>query len=301
MVRGLIMLAICLLTVAPSVQADGSPDFASSRAWEHLIAQCAFGPRVPGTEAHEQCLAYLVKNLGASGAYVSRHVFRLRTDASSDSLTLTNLTARFGPPGAAVILGAHWDSRPWADQDADASMHGRPILGANDGASGVAVLLALSELFGRRPPPVPVEIALFDGEDQGRAEHPEGFLLGSREYARRLIPPMPRAVVVLDMVGGGEMMICREGYSQTSAAWLNDMLFAMARQLNLPAFDDRICYDVLDDHYPFIQRGIAAVDLIDMHYREWHTTRDVPRACSEESLGQTGRLLVSFLYGGSFQ
>jgi Zn-dependent M28 family amino/carboxypeptidase len=293
---------IGLLLLAPGfARGEQIPDFPAPRAWGYLVAQCAFGPRVPGTPAHEQCLSYLEKSLRAAGGDVSIHSFRAATDASRDSLKMTNVTARFGPSGQGVILGAHWDSRPWADQDPDSSMHARPILGANDGGSGVAVLLALSELFQRQPPPVPVEIALFDAEDQGRADHPDGFLLGSWEYARRLIPPFPRAVLVLDMVGGSDLQICREGYSQEAAGWLNDMLFGEARDLGLSGFEDRVCYSVLDDHYPFLQRGIAAVDLVDMHYRQWHTIGDAPRSCSQESLEQTGRLLVSFLYGGSLQ
>jgi glutaminyl-peptide cyclotransferase len=276
------------------------PEFPAARAMGHLIAQCEFGPRVPQTDAHRNCLAYFEKVLRDAGAYVSTYHFRVPTDASPDSVSMANVTARFGPSGPPVILGAHWDSRPWADRDKDTARRTRPIVGANDGASGVAVLLTLAEVMRRTPPPIPVEIALFDGEDQGRAENAAGFAIGSRIYAGRLISA-PRAVIVLDMVGGKGLRICREGYSEESAPWLNDILFGRARDLGLAGFEDQVCHAVVDDHYPFLERGIPAVDLVDMDYPAWHTGEDVPRSCSEESLGQTGRLLLDFLYGGSLQ
>lgn len=280
---------------------DRVPPFPEGEAFRHLEAQCAFGPRVPGTRAHQDCLAYLERTLKAAGGVVALERFRAKTDASSDTLTLTNVVARFGPPGGGILLGAHWDSRPFADQDPDSANHLRPILGANDGASGVAVLLTLAGLLGRQPPPVPVQIVLFDAEDQAREGNTDGYLLGSREHVRRLAPPYPQAVVVIDIVGGKDLHICREEHSEQNAGWLNQILFERARLLGLPGFEDRVCYAVYDDHVPFLQRGIPAVDLIDMHFPEWHTVRDVPAVCSEAALGQCGRLLADLVYGGSLR
>jgi hypothetical protein len=280
---------------------DPIPEFPAAEAWAHLLAQCALGPRVPGTQAHARCLELMETSLRKSGAAVRRQSFRAKTDAAADSLRLTNLVARFGPPGEAVLIGAHWDSRPWADKDVDPAKRGRPILGANDGASGVAVLLSLAGIMGKRPPPIPVELVFFDGEDQGREGEDDAYLLGSREHARSLASPFPRAVIVIDMVGGKDMHICREANSDQMAGWLNDLLFRRAGDLGLAGFEDRVCYAVLDDHVPYLERGIPAVDLVDMHFPQWHTVDDVPRVCAPESLGQAGRLLVDFLYGGSLQ
>jgi hypothetical protein len=108
-------------------------------------------------------------------------------------------------------------------------------------------------------------------------------------------------VIVIDMVGGKDMHICREANSDQMAGWLNDLLFRRAGDLGLAGFEDRVCYAVLDDHVPYLERGIPAVDLVDMHFPQWHTVDDVPRVCAPESLGQAGRLLVDFLYGGSLQ
>jgi glutaminyl-peptide cyclotransferase len=281
--------------------AQGIPGFPADRAYRHLQAQCSFGPRVPGTAGHARCLDYLADSLREAGGRVSTQIFRMKTDASTDSVTLTNVTARFGPAGAPVLLGAHWDTRPWADKDPNPLNQGRPIPGANDGASGVAVLLALATVMAKTPPPIPVELVFFDGEDQGKAGNEQGYLLGSRAAADRLTPPLPFAVIVVDMVGGRELHICREAQSERYAGWLNQIVFEQASLLGLPGFDDRVCYEVIDDHVPFLSRGIPAVDLVDMHYPQWHTLEDSPGACSQESLGQCGRLLVELLYGGSLR
>ncbi|MBD3162671.1 MAG: M28 family peptidase [Candidatus Eisenbacteria bacterium] len=275
------------------------PDFDTPRAWEHLIAQCRFGPRVPGSEGHRRCAAYLEETLRATGGDVVLQPFRTRPEGFPEEVEMTNVLARFGPSGPPILLGAHWDTRRWADEDPDSTRRDEPILGANDGASGVAVLLALAERFATAPPPVAVEIALFDGEDQGSHGSPESWCLGSREHVRRRVGTAPRIAIIVDIVGGEDLRICREEYSETYAPWLNDLIFARAQALGLQAFEDRVCYSVYDDHVPFLERGVPAVDLVDMHFPQWHTHEDVPGSCSPESLGQIGTLLVDLVYGGA--
>jgi hypothetical protein len=172
-------------------------------------------------------------------------------------------------------------------------MRSKPIL-ANDGQRRVPHAAEIME----GSCPVPVEIALFDGEDQGRRKR-DRYLLGSREGPR--MTPRPAAVIILDIVGGKELHICREGYGEERAGWLNQILFGRAALLGLSGFDDRVCYTVLDDHVPFLRRGLPAVDLVDMHYPQWHTSKDVPEACSPSSLGQCGRLMADFVYGGALR
>lgn len=297
----IVILALAL-TAAAYLDAGGAPPkFDENRAWEHLLAQCAFGPRNPGGSGHERCRAYLESALRATGGRVDIQRFRAKPGGSADSLWMTNLEARFGPPGRALLLGAHWDTRPWSDEDPDPKKHDLPILGANDGASGVAVLLSLAEMMAVSPPPQPVTIVLFDGEDSGTEGSAESWCLGSRAYAGRLTAPIPKAGVIVDIVGAKDLLICREEYSETVAPWLNDVVFGLAEALGLPGFQNDVCYAVYDDHIPLIERGIPTVDLVDMQYRQWHTQEDVPHACSRESLGQVGDLLVELVYGGAFQ
>ena len=297
--RTLLLCSTLLIGALPAPA--GSPEFDADRAWEHLLAQCAFGNRVPGGEGHSRCSDYLDRSLRATGGMTYLHRFRGKPLGAADSIWMTNISARFGSAGRQILLGAHWDTRRWADQEPDSTKHNTPILGANDGASGVAVLLVLAELMGELPPPLPVEIVLFDGEDQGTEGDPESWCLGSREHARRIIPPGPRAVVIVDIVAGKDLLICREAISEEFAGWLNDLLFDTAESMRLFGFENRVCYTIFDDHVPFLQMGIPAVDLVDMHYPQWHTLRDVPDACSKESLEQVGMLLVEFLYGGALR
>jgi hypothetical protein len=291
---------LLILVLLPWGEVEAAPAFDAARAWTHLEAQCAFGPRVPGTEAHARCLAYLEEALRATGGEVALLPFQAPAPGRADSIEMTNLRARFGGSGAPLLLGAHWDTRAWADRDPDPSQRSRPVLGANDGASAVAVLLVLAEAFGRESPPHPVEIAFFDGEDQGREGDERSYCLGSQAYAGAL-GSRPRAVIILDLVGAKDLHICREEYSEANAPWLNDLLFSRARDMGLAGFEDRVCYGVFDDHVPFLERGIPAVDLVDMHYREWHTAGDTPGACSSESLRQLGDLLVGIVYGGTLR
>lgn len=294
------LLGLALLLLASPSTPSAAPAFDAARAWEHLLAQCAFGPRVPGTPAHARCQVYLEGVLRANGGDVLTQRFSGPVgEGPADSVAMVNIRARYGPMDApSILLGAHWDTRAWADQDPDVAVRGRPILGANDGASGVAVLLALAEILGRHAPPLPVEIVLFDGEDQGVEGNNESYCLGSTAYAEALLPPWPRAVIVLDMVGGRDLHICREGVSEQAAGWLNDLLFQRARELGLSSFDDQVCQEVYDDHIPFLRRGIPAVDLVDMQFHQWHTLSDVPAACSKESLRQAGDLIVDIVFGG---
>lgn len=300
--RALVLLLVLnWLSAAPAVIAADQISFNADRAWEHLLAQCAFGPRVPGSQGHENCLRYLERSLRETSSDLTLQSFRAKPTGAPDTVRLTNLSARFGPTGRPVLLGAHWDTRPWADCDPDSANHSVPILGANDGASGVAVLLTLAEIFAAAPPPIPVEVALFDCEDHGIAGDPLSWCLGSRRFAESLVPPFPRAVIIVDIVGGKDLLICRESISEEYSGWLNDLIFETAQAMGLWGFENRVCYTTYDDHVPFLEAGLPAVDLVDMHYPQWHTLQDVPEACSKESLEEVGSLLIEILYGGALQ
>jgi Zn-dependent M28 family amino/carboxypeptidase len=121
------------------------------------------------------------------------------------------------------MLCAHWDTRPWADREADSSLHNTPIIGANDGASGVAILLELAGIFRVSPPPFGIDIALFDGEDYGKEGQTEGWLLGSKYFVRNIGGYRPLLVILLDMVGDSNLEIYREEYSSTYAGRYVDL------------------------------------------------------------------------------
>lgn len=272
------------------------PPFSGERALEDARRQVAMGPRVPGTAAHREARLWLAAELAAAGGAVL-------VQAVADTLpvpgadSLYNVRARFGPTeGPHMVLGAHWDSRPWADRDPDAARRATPVPGGNDGASGVAVLLEVARVLGRVPPPVGVEIVLFDAEDSGRDNRPETYCRGSRAYVRHLPHPWPMHAVIVDMVGRPGAALYRESHSMRSAPHLVDRLWEGARKTKATVFHDEERYFVYDDHLPFIEAGIPAADLIDMDDPLWHTTADGADNLDAGPLAEVGRVLLWHVY-----
>jgi Zn-dependent M28 family amino/carboxypeptidase len=201
------------------------------------------------------------------------------------------------------LLCAHWDTRPRAEQDPDKSKRNKPILGANDGASGVAVLLELASLLRTKAPPIGIDIALFDGEDYGAEGDHANYLLGSRYFAKnRPSSYLPRFGVLLDMVGDKNLELPKEGFSVRYAPGVVNLVWSTARELGISQFVDAAGEDIIDDHLPLNEAGIPTIDLIDFNYpdptnRFWHTHQDIPENCSPESLEAVGAVLVHVLYG----
>jgi Zn-dependent M28 family amino/carboxypeptidase len=223
---------------------------------------------------------------------------------SGQTVQICNLVVSAGPSGGQRLwLGAHYDTRPVSDRDPDPAKRTLPLIGANDGASGVAVLLHLLEILGANPPPTGVDLLFFDGEDSGLAGDAAGFCLGSRHLAstwRQFGNPLslgnPRGLIVLDMVGEKNLQIPMEAYSAVNAPAWTEAVFARAGRLGLTAFVPERGPAVYDDHVPFLEQGIPAVDLIDFDFPQWHTSEDTPDVCSESSLSEVGRLMVDLIY-----
>lgn len=274
------------------------PEFDAERAWRHLIVQCEFGPRLPGSAARDSVAAYITRTMSNCGAEVSIQQFGVEDPYSDRTIGLINVIANFYPDRKKrVLLAAHYDSRPWADEETDDSLKTLPVLGANDGASGVAALLELGRLIGvRAPDGIGVDLVFFDGEDYGKPDDLRHYLMGSKYFVSVLPGYRPECGILLDMVAGKESVIAKEGYSRTHASRLTDDLFARAERLGLDFFTAIDGPPIYDDHVPFIQAGIEMVDLFGFEYPHWHTVRDVPENCSPELLGQVGKLVTDFLY-----
>lgn len=276
--------------------------FPAERAFEHLEAQCAVGPRNPGSPGHEAIREYIHDVLAASGGRVVEQTFRQFAPGLEDTVTLTNLIATFGPSGkGGLLLGAHWDTRPWADRDPDPARRGEPILGANDGASGTALLLALAETFRDQPPDLPVTLVFFDGEDLGRESHSDEYLAGSRHFAALLTGALPEAAVVVDMVASATMQLAVEEQSRAVFPELAALVEQLALEEHLTSFLPGSGPSVTDDHVPLIEAGIPTILLIDFRDPYWHTLGDRPEHCSARSLDQAGRLVELLVRGGFFR
>lgn len=216
---------------------------------------------------------------------------------------MTNLIASFNSKESQrIFLAAHWDTRPMADRDPDPNNRNTPILGANDGASGVAVLLEIARNLSLSSPEIGVDIILFDGEDFGDEGDLDEYFLGSRIFAENSVNYKPRFGILLDMIGDAQLAIPVEGYSQEYLPHIVNKIWSTAESLGEYVFERRTGSYIEDDHKMLIEKGIPCIDLIDFAYpdeshRYWHTLEDTPDKCSPESLGSVGRVLLNVIYG----
>jgi len=285
-------LLACIAGCTSRIEVDGE------RAHARVVEQVQMGPRIPGSDAHRVFREWLIAELGRLGA-------RVETQAFDDSvggafLTVTNVIARFGPEtGRPIALFAHYDSRAFADRDPERPDD--PVPGANDGASGVAVLLEVAELMKTQVPPRGVELVFLDAEDQGRADRPEEFSRGARGYAQSLAPRLeagtaPVAGFLFDMVGDRDLNIHPEVISARRASNIAALVLEAAAATGARHFHDEPKYAVTDDHIPILDAGVPCVDIIDFDYAAWHTTGDTPDQVSAESLAEVARVAAWLVY-----
>jgi len=267
-----------------------------------LEQQVAFGPRVPGTVGHAAQLAWMRDWLAQRADRLVEQPFTHRT-AAGETLQLTNLLASFRPDQERrILLLAHWDTRPTSDAARTPEERAMPVPGANDGASGTAVLLYLAELFRRDPPPIGVDILLVDGEDYG-PELPD-MLLGARWFAANLPPSYsPMYGVLVDMVGDRNPRFPVEGYSAELAPHVASRVWGVAAALGYGSvFPAVIGPRIVDDHLPLNHAGIPTINIIDFEYgpgnRYWHTPMDLPENTSAATLEIVGEVLAELVYRG---
>jgi len=299
-------LLTCVLIAAGACAAR--PPVDGERALARVRHQVDAGPRVPGTPAHRATREWIAGEISALGGEVERQDV---TDSSlGHRLDLTNVIGHFGPararggaPARRVALLAHWDCRPWCDEDPDSSHRNDPLPGANDGASGVAVLLEVAEVMRRRPPAVGVDLVFLDGEDQGRASQAQEFSIGARAWAARLREAAPEsrpvAAFLFDMVGDRDLAIYPEVESARRAANLVALVVEGARATGATHFHAEPRYSIVDDHIPVLDAGVPAVDIIDFDYPAWHTHLDLPDQVSAASLAEVANVAVWLVYRSS--
>jgi hypothetical protein len=267
--------------------------FDGAGALVHAQHQCDLGPRPVNTDAHRQLQAYITDQLTSLGWTVERQPFTYRDTPA------VNLIARPAedprPDAPIALIGAHYDTRRRADNDPNPDLHNQPVLGANDGASGVAVLLELARTVDLRRSPYRVRLAFFDAEDNGRLDGWD-FIAGSTYMAQNLTPTdRPALVIVIDMVGDADQQLY---YDRNSDQVLRERIWRLADKLGYAqAFIPQMKWSMLDDHTPFTRAGIPAVDIIDFDYPYWHTAQDTCDKLSAESLERVGRTVEAFLEG----
>jgi len=299
-IAGIVTDILVILSCSSCSGLKQAPNFSPERSFGYLTSQVALGPRVPGSESSRLARQMYAAHFQAVGLAVDSQKFVVFDPYSVRETTMVNIVARYSDDhDDRILLMAHYDCRPRADRSANPLMRNNPIDGANDGASGVAVLMELANLCKESAPPVDVDFVLVDGEDWGKEGDQNYYSLGSREFARRGIRGKYRFAIVVDMVGDKELNITREGFSNLYNKGLNDMVFQAAQSLGVTAFRDSVGESLIDDHLPLLAAGVPTVDIIDFNYAYWHTEHDTPERCSPESLAEVGRVLAHVLYNPS--
>ncbi len=270
------------IAAAPFEQFDGA------RAFAHVEAQMAFGPRPTGSEAAQQTAAYILAELERMGWITERQPFEYQGVAAQ------NLIGRAGSEGGPVLLvGAHYDTRRRADRDP--ANPDQPVPGANDGASGVAVLLELARVLNLMAVDGEVWLVFFDAEDNGGLDGWD-WIAGSTYFAGNL-SVTPEYLILVDMIGDADQALY---YERNSDVVLMQHLWEIAANMGYGEyFIPAVNHSILDDHIPFLQRGIPAIDIIDFDYPYWHTTQDTVDKVSPDSLERVGRVIERFLESGA--
>jgi Zn-dependent M28 family amino/carboxypeptidase len=289
----LLLLAGCASTAAPP-----SREFDGAQAMRYVETQLAFGPRIPGTAGHDAMARWLDSLLRTRADTVVVQAWT-HTPQHGAPVGMQNFLARFNPSAThRLLFVAHWDTRPRADgptsKDSTAA-----VPGADDGASGVAVLLGMADAMKQMPPATGVDLLFVDGEDFGSFDVPgrPDVLVGARYYADHLPPgPLPAYAVLFDMVGDKDLKISPESFSLSAAPDVVERVWGMARTLGHgDVFSSAPIGGIIDDHIELQRVGIRAVDVIDIDYGSWHTkddTADKLSVASLQAVGDVGMGLV---------
>ena len=290
------LIFFLFLMLVISSCADSFPAFNEDRAFEHLEKQCELGVRYPGSDGIELCRDYIINELTKTNAEIELQNFSVVLN--EEEIDGVNILASFYPQmSRRILLGAHYDTRPWADKEEDVTLHNTPILGANDAASGVAVLLELAEIIStRQPQQFGIDMVFFDLEDMGAYGENKSWCLGSSYFANNYSDPKPEKAIVIDMIGDTDLSINMEYSSYHNSPNLVKEVWEIADQLGFNEFKPRIINQIYDDHYPLIAIGINAIVVIDFEYPSWHTLEDTPDKCSPHSLGVVGKTMVNLIY-----
>jgi Zn-dependent M28 family amino/carboxypeptidase len=287
----------------------GRPQFDAERALDLIRAQLSFGSRAIGRPGHDSALRFLEEALRKHTDRVILQKFNFqdleltnligwicarepsRSAKSPEQPESTSPCSDSHPP---ILLAAHWDTHPFASRDPDQSRRRLPVPGANDGASGTAILLELARGMREMRPPRDVLLVFFDGEDYGIGDQ---WLIGSKHFARAWNGPRPAFGILLDMVGDRDLNIHVEGYSARRAPEVVRRIWDAAKRVGARSFHPDVRHSVIDDHIPLNDAGIPTANIIDFDYPPWHTSQDTLDKVSARSLEEVARVVIEVVYG----
>ena len=286
-----------------SCEKNDVPHFDGKHSYDFLLKQCEFGPRNPGSIGHQQFSKYLEKFLNEIDNEIIVQNFDYKEHITSKTQNGKNFIIQFNKESnKRLLIGAHWDTRSISDEETELDKRELPVLGANDGGSGTAVLMELALVFRDNPPPIGIDLVFFDAEDVGISGQPTTFAMGSEYFSKNLPIKKPQNAIIVDMVGDKNLKIPIERFSYKTNPDLVKELWSLAEELDLEAFNYTLGYEIYDDHVPLWENAqIPAIDIIDfdypnLFYNYWHTQNDIPENCSPQSLYQVGTLLLNYIY-----
>jgi hypothetical protein len=279
--------------------------FDADSAYSYVERQVEFGPRVPNTEAHRRCGVYLENELRRHGATVTVQPMTIKA-FDGTMLHARNIFGSYNTDASErLLLMAHWDTRPWADNDPDSANHRKPNDGANDGASGVGVLLEIARQLATRTPGVGVDILFVDAEDWGAHNDDDSWALGAEYFVNNMKEGYtPSETILLDMVGGKDARFCREYLSQKSSPGLVERVWQAAAEAGFSEyFVNRLGGAITDDHVKFIENGYDAIDIIEYNPTSdsgfnpvWHTMQDNMENIDAATLNAVGKTLMHYIF-----
>ena len=279
------------------------PRFSGVKAFQYLEKQCEFGPRNPGSTGHKEFANYLENFLKERFDNILIQDFEYIEPVTGSLRKGKNFIVQFNQDAKyRLLIGAHWDTRAISDQDKNIEHKTLPVLGANDGGSGTAILMTLYDMFTADEPPIGIDLVFFDAEDVGRSFEGNTFAVGSEFFSKNLPIKKPDFAIIVDMVGDKQLNLPIERFSYNIAPKKVKEIWDMAEDLSLNAFEKRIVEEIYDDHVPLWENAqIPAIDIIDfkypnLFYNHWHTQQDIPENCSPKSLEQVGTLLLNYIY-----
>jgi Zn-dependent M28 family amino/carboxypeptidase len=279
----------------------GNLEFDAYRAFSYLEKQVKMGPRIPGSKGQIICRDWIIEQISDYADTVIVQSFKAYRPDNKTTVDAYNIIARINKNNPKrVMLSTHWDTRPISDKDF--VYYNTPVPGANDGASGTAVLIELIQHVKKINPTLGIDIVFWDAEDMGIAGNGKYFCQGSEYYANNLIFPKPQKGILIDMIGDHDLVLPIEANSLKYAPSLVSEVWAIARELGLAnVFQQRVETEIFDDHIPLnVIAGIPTIDIIDFNYSYqgrnlWHTPRDLPAYCSPQSLQTIGHVLSIWL------
>ena len=292
-VRGAWCVGLIVVACQAKAGSGGAKEFNGQTAFGYVQQQMTFGPRIPGTPAHRAAGDWILSQLRTRADTVI-----VQEIPHAAPLQLRNFFARFRPAATdRVLFLAHWDTRPRSDQSQNLGQQRLPVPGANDGASGVAVLLGVADALKQRAPALGVDLLFVDGEDYGNFADSTDVLIGSRWFAAHQPPGyQPLFAVLFDMVGDKDLQIYQEGNSLAVAPEVVQRVWQAAADLGYArVFVPSVRHTLTDDHVSLQRAGIHAIDVVDFDYPFWHTTEDTIDKVSAASLQIVGDVAVALV------